>query len=112
DISQNALARRLAITFVCGEEHRAVPDDRSTERTPELVEADLGFQRCARQEWITGGEYLTLVVLECRSMEIIRARTADHIDLSADRAPVLRRQDALGDLHFRDGLDAHNADLI
>ena len=45
-------------------------------------------------------------------MELIGPRSRDHVDLPADRAAVLRRQDALDDLHLGDRLDAQDLDLV
>ena len=45
-------------------------------------------------------------------MELVGPRSRDHVDLPADRAAILRRQDALDDLHFGDRLDAQDLDLV
>ena len=45
-------------------------------------------------------------------MELVGPRTRDHVHLTADRASVLRRQDALGHLHLGDRFDAQDLDLV
>src|SRR6185295_14685527 len=59
-----------------------------------------------------GREDLALIVFKGRAMERVRSRPAEHVDLAAGRAAVFGRQNTLRDLDFRDGFDAHHADLI
>ena len=65
-----------------------------------------------RGEKVAGVEFLVLAAVERRTVERVRARSTDHIDLSAGDPAVLRRQHALDDLDLGDGVEAHDGDLI
>src|SRR5207249_6134739 len=80
-------------------------------RPTELVELDGRFGGRGGQKRIARREPFVLVVFQQRAVELIGPRSRDHVDLPADRAAVLRRQDALDDLHLGDRLDAYDLDL-
>jgi hypothetical protein len=65
-----------------------------------------GQKRIARRERVA------LEVFQHRSVQLVGPRSRDHIDLPADRAAILRRQDALDDLHLGDRLDTQDLDLV
>ena len=104
--------RFLTIAFVGCEKHRAVPDDRSTERSAELVELHARLGRCTRQERVFDKKCVVLIVLEQRTMEGVRTGAGQHVDVAANRSAVLGRKDALDDLDFRYRLEPHDVDLI
>ena len=110
--SERAYAGGLTIAFVGREEERSLPDDRSTERAAELIKFHGGCGHRGGEERVARQEFCPLIVFECRAMERVSARPADHVHLAANDSAVLCRQNALDDLNLLDGLDADDIDLI
>src|SRR5205814_6681121 len=100
----------LAVALVGAEEERLVAEHRPTEGAAVLIESADRLLR--RREKVAGVEFLVLAAVKRRTVEIVRARSGNHIDLSTGDPAVLRRQHALDDLDLRDGVEAHNRDLI
>ena len=67
---------------------------------------------CAVEKKFRAFHPLVLTAVERRAVKDVGARAADHVDLAAGHAAVLRRQHALDDLHFGDRVEAHHRDLI
>src|SRR5262249_59193731 len=87
-----------------------VVDDRTAERPAVLIE--VAHRVRGRREEVTRIPLLILTAVETRSAEVVRTRAADHVDLPAGHAAILRRQDAFDDLDFRDRVEAHDRYLI
>ena len=100
----------LLVALVGGEEEHLVAKHGPAECAAVLMErAD---RLCRRGEKVAGVEFLVLAAVERRTVERVRARSADHIDLSAGDPAVFRRQHSLDDLDLGDGVEAHDRDLI
>src|SRR5437660_1494609 len=108
----HSTARILAIALIVREEQEPISQDGPAQRSSELVEPDLWFGGRDGQEWIARRERLMLEILEPRAVKLVRARSRDHVHLATNRPAVLRREDALDDLHLGDRLHAQDLDLV
>src|SRR2546423_1136633 len=91
---------------------RSCTADRCRSGLAERVESGFGLGRGRRQEGTAGRELAAWEFSQQRSVELIRPRPRDHVALAADRATILRRQDAFDDLPLGNRLDAQDLDLV